>query len=320
MANTRGNQKAVGIIFVLLAALGFSLMTFFVKLSGDLPTMQKVFFRNAVAAVIASVTLFRSEEKFRVQKGNWGWLTLRSVMGTLGMIANFWAIDRIGLADSNILNKMSPFFAIIMSYFILKEKANKTEWLSVVVAFVGALFVIKPTSGLASLPAVVGLLGGFCAGFAYTCVRKLGIRGERGPLIVFFFSAFSSLITLPFLIFDYHHMSGLQLLYLVLAGVSAALGQFSITAAYTHAPAKEISVFDYTQVIFAAILGGIFFADKPDLYSIIGYVIIIGTAVFRWYYNLHHDDSLPKSGDRDPKQIPDERSEASSSVEVKQRS
>lgn len=68
------NQHLVGIIFVLLAALGFSLMTFFVKLSGDLPTMQKVFFRNFVAAIIAAVTLLRSKEKFHVRKDSWGWL------------------------------------------------------------------------------------------------------------------------------------------------------------------------------------------------------------------------------------------------------
>lgn len=292
------NQHVIGLIFVLLAALGFSLMTFFVKLSGDLPTMQKVFFRNAVAAIIAFVTLLRTPEKFHVKKGSWGYLFLRSIMGTLGMIANFWAIDRLALPDSNILNKMSPFFAIIMSYFILKEKPNRVEWISVIIAFIGAVFVVKPTRGVASWPAVVGLLGGFAAGFAYTCVRKLGKMGERGPMIVFFFSAFSSLISAPFLIFGYHHMSWLQLLYLVLAGVSAALGQFSITAAYTHAPAKEISVFDYTQVIFAAILGGIFFSEVPDKYSIIGYVIIIGVALFRWYYNLHHDEKENKKSEK----------------------
>ena len=284
------NQHLIGIIFILLAALGFSLMTFFVKLSGDLPTMQKVFFRNAVAAVIASVSLFRSKEKFHVQKGSWGWLFLRSFMGFLGIVANFWAIDRLGLADSNILNKMSPFFAIIMSYFLLKERPNRVEWISVLIAFIGAVFVVKPSAGVASLPAVVGLISGFCAGFAYTCVRKLGIMGERRPVIVFVFSTFSCLCAVPFLIFDYHPMTWLQLLYLILSGVSAALGQFSITAAYTHAPAKEISVFDYTQVLFAAALGGIFFGDRPDVYSIIGYIIIIGTAVFRWYYNLHKEE------------------------------
>lgn len=58
----------------------------------------------------------------------------------------------------------------------------------------------------------------------------------------------------------------------------AAGGQFSITAAYTYAPAKEISVFDYTQVIFAALLGFIFLNQIPDIYSVVGYIIIIGVA------------------------------------------
>ena len=75
-----------------------------------------------------------SEEKFRVRKDSWGPLFLRCAFGTLGIVANFWAIDRLALADSNILNKMSPFFAIIMSYFILREKPNRVERVSVLIA------------------------------------------------------------------------------------------------------------------------------------------------------------------------------------------
>ena len=81
-------------------------------------------------------------------------------------------------------------------------------------------------------------------------------------------------------------MSPTQLLCLLMAGVSASLGQFSITTAYKYAPAKEISVFDYTQVVFAAILGIIFLGEIPSILSILGYAIIIGVAVFRWYMNL----------------------------------
>lgn len=279
------NNHILGIIHILLAAFFFALMTFFVRLSGDVPTMQKVFFRNLVAAVIAMNMLLRSEEKFKIQRKNLGTLILRSIFGTLGMILNFWAIDHIGIADANMLNKLSPFFAILMSIFIIGEKPNKVEWLSVVLAFIGAAFVVKPTMGIASLPAVAGALGGFAAGTAYTYVRKLGIMGERGPVIVMFFSTFSCLSAVPYLLFDYHPMTLTQLGFLLLAGVSAAGGQLNITAAYTYAPAKEISVFDYTQVVFAAIMGVILFAEVPDVYSIIGYIVIIGTAVAKWAYN-----------------------------------
>ena len=67
-----------------------------------------------------------------------------------------------------------------------------------------------------------------------------------------------------------------------LAGISAALGQVGITTAYKYAPAKEISVFDYTQVVFAALLGILFLGETPEPLSILGYVIIIGTAFYRW--------------------------------------
>jgi len=79
-----------------------------------------------------------------------------------------------------------------------------------------------------------------------------------------------------------------------LTGVGGAGGQFSITAAYAHAPAKEISVFDYSQVLFAALWGFLAWGEIPDYLSVIGYVIIIGVAVFRWWYNLRQPDSAPE--------------------------
>jgi len=277
------NNRAKGIFHILIAALCFSLMSFFVKLSGDLPTMQKAFFRNAVAAVIAVYLLARSEGGFYIKKSSWPSLLCRCGFGTAGLIANFWAIDHMAVADANMLNKMSPFFAIIMSVFILKEIPSRFEVICVIIAFTGAMFVVKPTAGIASFPALVGLFGGFGAGTAYTYVRKLGKQGERGPVIVMCFSVFSTLVTLPFFIMGYEPMTVSQFLCLLAAGSVAAIAQLNITAAYTYAPAKEISVFDYTQVLFAAMWGGIFLDELPDVYSFIGYAIIIGIAVIKWY-------------------------------------
>ena len=78
----------------------------------------------------------------------------------------------------------------------------------------------------------------------------------------------------------------MQLLMLIAAGLSAAVGQFSITTAYKYAPAKKLSVFDYLQVIFAALWGILFLHEVPVVLSIFGYVIIIGVAVIRWQKTL----------------------------------
>ena len=97
---------------------------------------------------------------------------------------------------------------------------------------------------------------------------------------------FSCVVTLPWLIFDFQPMSSLQWLYLILAGLSASGGQFFITAAYSKAPAKEISVYDYSQIIFTTLLSLVVFGDLPDALSFIGYGIIILAAVFNAWNSL----------------------------------
>lgn len=280
------SQKNQGIMYIIMAAFFFACMSFFIRKAGDLPTMQKGFFRNVVAMFVATVMLLRTEDKFKIKKGSIPSLLMRAICGTIGLICNYYAIDHMNISDANILNKLAPFFAIIMSALILNEYANRFEWSMVIVAFIGALFVVKPTLDMKCIPAVVAAIGGLGAGTAYTFVRKLGKQGERGPVIVMFFSTFSCIITLPFVIFDYHPMTLMQLIYLLIAGSCAAAGQFTVTQAYTKAPAKDISVFDYSQVLFAAILGFLFLNQIPDIYSIIGYIIIIGAAIIKW---IHRD-------------------------------
>lgn len=281
------DEKQKAIICIICSAFFFALMNMFVRLSGDLPSVQKSFFRNFVAVFLALFMIIRSGGGFTIHKRNLGWFIGRSLFGTLGILCNFYAVDHLLLSDASILNKLSPFFAIIFSFILLKEKTTRAQASAVIIAFAGALLVVKPGFAVAGalIPSLIGVCGGLCAGIAYTMVRILGQKGERGPMIVLFFSAFSCIVTLPFLIFDYHPMSAYQVIMLICAGLSAAGGQFTITAAYTHAPAKEVSVYDYTQIIFAAALGFIFFGQVPDILSILGYCIIAGVAVWMFLYN-----------------------------------
>lgn len=284
------SKRYRGIIYIILSAFCFAFMNMFVRLAGDLPSVQKSFFRNFVAAVFACVILLKDKVPFRCKRENLIYLFMRAGFGTLGILCNFYAIDHLVLADASMLNKMSPFFAVLFSFLILKEKVTASQALIVAGAFIGSMFVVKPTfSNMDLIPSVIGLLGGVCAGAAYTMVRKLGENGEKGPFIVFFFSSFSCMATVPWLIFDYHPMTGRQLVVLLLAGLSAAGGQFSITAAYTCAPAREISVYDYSQIIFAALLGFVVFGQIPDTLSWLGYGIICTMAVIMFLYNTRHD-------------------------------
>jgi drug/metabolite transporter (DMT)-like permease len=261
-------------------------MGLFVKLSGDLPIIQKSFFRNAVAMIFAFVLITKNKEWALPKGKNAGFLLIRAIAGTGGILCNFYALSNMNLADASMLNKLSPFFAVIFSLFILKEKANFKQILAVTLAFIGALFIMKPSFSFEGFPAFMGFIGGLGAGLAYACVRKLTQNGFRGNLIIFYFSAFSCIVTLPWLILDFTPMAPEQWLFLILAGLSASGGQFFITRAYSKAPAKEISVYDYSQIIFTTLLSLVVFGDLPDALSFIGYGIIISAAVFNAWNSL----------------------------------
>lgn len=284
------NSKTKGILYVITAAFGFSMMSVFVHLAGDMPTFQKAFFRNAAALVFVAIIMIKNKITPIPKRENLPALFGRAFFGTIGLVSNFYAIDRLVLADANMLNKLSPFFAIIFSIFLLKERPTFVQIFSVLAAFVGSLFIIKPSmGGYAVFPAAVGALGGMSAGLAYTFVRFLGRKGENSFRIIFFFSAFSCLVCIPFMVMNFEPFTFKSFIFLILSGVSASLGQFGITKAYLCAPAKEISVYDYTQVLFAAVFGFFLFNQVPDLLSILGYILICGAGIAMFFYNKNRD-------------------------------
>ena len=249
---------------------------------------SKVFFRNLVSAIIALYLIIKNKGSMTGKKENRKLLFMRSLFGTLGVILNFYAIDKLVLSDANMLNKISPFLVVIFSAIFLKEKINKNQIISIVIAFTGALFIIKPTFSVEIIPYMGGLMSAVFAASAYTCLRAIGNK-EEAHTIVFFFSMFSLISILPMFIYVYEPMTFKQLLCMILAGVFASLGQFGVTLAYRYAPAKEISIFDYSNIIFSAILSIFIFNQYPDLFSIIGYIIVFTASYYVFLYNKKLD-------------------------------
>ena len=278
--------KAKGIFFILLAAASFSIMNTLVKLAGSLPSYEKSFFRNIVALAIAITSLMRKGEPLHVPKGAGKYLFARAALGTAGILCNFYAVDHMLLADASLLNKTSPFFAIVFSVFLMKEKIRPAHIAILAAVTFGCVLVLHPSFENPNLFAgLIALTGGATAGAAYSIVRKLSSLKVGSVIIVLCFSAFSCLVTLPLLIIGFQPMTLRQFLILMGTGCFGAIGQLSITTAYSCAPAREISVFSYTQIIFSALWGLLFFGQFPDAMSWIGYAIIIGMAVLMNAYN-----------------------------------
>lgn len=283
------SNRSKGIICIIVSAFGFAMMSAFIKLAGDLPTFQKTFFRNLVSCVVAFIMVTKAKQSYFGSRENRRLLNLRSAFGTLGIIFNYYAIDRMVLSDANMLNKLSPFFVIIFSALFLKEKIKTNQIAAVLVAFVGALFIIKPTFDLEMLPSLVGVAGALCAASAYTCLRVLG-KKENGATVVFYFSLFSLVVIFPIMFMTYEPMSMIQFMYLLLAGVFATVGQFGVTWAYKYAPAKEISIFDYSNIIFSAIISVVLFSVFPDKFSVFGYFVIFSASFYMFMYNKKSEE------------------------------
>lgn len=285
------SKTTKGIICLIISSFAFAAMAAFVRLAGDINFIQKAFFRNTMSFLIALVLLIKDgmingKDSLIIPKGALLFLIFRSIGGSVGIFGNFYAIDHLVLSDASILNKMSPFFAIVFSYLLIKEKIKLVPLIAIIVAFLGSILIVKPSFDFqATLPTLAGFAGGIGAGFAYSCLRKLSLLKCNGKVVVLFFSAFSMLLSIPFMIVNFEPMTAYQVTMLVLAGCCAAAGQFGITAAYFNAPAREISIYDYSQIIFSAAFGFFLFAQLPDVYSVIGYVIIISMAILNFVYN-----------------------------------
>ena len=275
------DNKKLGIAYMCIASLSFAFMSLFIKLSGDLPTVQKVFFRNLLASIVFIILMLKDKTSLKLTKEEKKTLFFRALSGTIGVLCYFYSIDNMNISDAAALNKLTPFFAIFASLPILGESIRKKDVIATAIAFIGSIFVVKPSFSLRLLPALSALTGGLAAGIAYSFVRKAGKQGVDAKIIIVAFSLFSCVVTLPFIFFVYKPMSLVQLTYLILASLMAMSGQFFNTKAYSVAKAGVIAVYDYLQVVYLAILGFFIFGELADIYSFIGYVIIIGVAVFR---------------------------------------
>ena len=276
--NMTGKQK--GILSILLSAFGFALMAAFVRMADchgeSLSAFQKGFFRNIIAFAIALAIFLRTKKRrailsTKISKA----LILRSLLGTIGIFSNFYALSHIPIAQGQALNKTAPFFTILCAWGFLGEKPSGKDFLKIAIGFAGALMVVKPDSIAISPASFLGLLGGAAAGAAYACLRKLGKENCDPSFVILFFSAFSTVVSLPFMAFDFRPMSVAQIFILSGAGLSAAAGQFGITLAYRFAKPKEIAVYDYSNLIFTLVLGLAFFGQMPQTIPLIGIIVII---------------------------------------------
>lgn len=278
-------NKFKGTLYMCISALGMALMAACVKMvGGEISTFQKLFFRNVVTAIIVLVSVSRARVSVKPKSfRSFKYTVLRSLVGLSGAVCYFYAISNLPLADSTMLNKLSPFFVMVFACMFLKEKFQKAQIIPIALVFLGAVLVIKPTFNMGVVPALIGFTSAVFAGGAYTLVRYLRTMEEPNT-IVFWFAVISFVFMFPpmmatgFVVPDMK-----QFIFLLGGGVFASVGQVALSYAYKYAPANEISIYQYLSILFSALIGLVVLGEIPDTYSILGGVFIMGAALINFY-------------------------------------
>lgn len=268
------NNKRKAIFFMITASFFFTSMNMFGKLASGVTPYQKTFITNVVATIIVSIIILKRKALFLGHKENRKYLFIRGLMGTLSICAFYFSLDYLLLSDATMLNKLSPFFAIIFSFLYLKEKITGRQLIFLLLAFFGSLFVIKPHFDSSIIPSIMGILAALTAGLAYTMIRVIGDK-EDFFTVILSFTGIATIVCFPFMFIHTEGLTTQNIIYMILAGICFMLGQVFLTLAYRNAPASEISMFDYVGLIIAAIYGFVLFSEIPDYLSVIGYIIII---------------------------------------------
>ena len=283
-----------GIVFMLLAALNFSLMGAAAKLlKGSLNAGQLVFWRNAIGLVFLLAGFIAKPPENK--GGRFHLLLFRGLMGTIALYTLLYCILYIPLGTAMTYNLTSVLFIAIFSFLFFKEYHGRSVLFAVLLGFVGMLLIYKPgfsTSGsIWHFPwylHAVGLLSGITSAWAYISVNRLTKFYDTRIIVLSFvgmglvvpslFMAATAIFSLPpddVFFFHWVWPVGIQWFYVLWLGLTALIGQYFVTRAYGSEKAGVVASVGYSNIVFSLVLG-LFLGDGlPDWLSLAGISCII---------------------------------------------
>ncbi|WP_032868667.1 DMT family transporter [Acinetobacter sp. 1000160] len=257
-----------------ISALLFSVMGICIRYaSHTVDNYTIVFFRNVVGLILFLPFIFKQGIGFVKTEKLW-MHTWRSIVGLAAMYGFFYAIAHLKLSNAMVFTYSSPIFIPLIAWLFLKEKVTTAMLCAAGLGFIGVFCVAKPDQGLLNWISIVGISSSLLASMAFVTVRAL-TQTEPPERIVFYFCLIGSLLSVipMFWVWRPYHLH--ELFFLVAAGVLANVSQIFMSHAYRLAPAGQIAPVNYIAIIFAGIWGFLLWKEVPDLYSVIGFGIIL---------------------------------------------
>ena len=270
-----------GLLWMLIATFFFALMGTFVKLGGEIfsPT-ELVFYRSSISLVFIIVIMKWNNVTYSSR-----YIKLhltRSVIGFISLLFFFYAINHLPLSTAISLNYTSPLFLGLLMPLILRRKVKKWLFLAVTIGFLGVFFILKPTfENHNYFAGLIGLISGLGAAIAYLFVTQLGQLKEPVLRTIFYFSLVSTICSGIMMLFG--EVSTIQFKYILILlalGSTATIAQIAITKAYLVGNTLGNAGLSYLTIIFATIIGVVWFGEFMDWKTTLGIVLIIISGIF----------------------------------------
>ena len=292
LAQTRPNPM-LGIGLKVASVCAFTGMAVCVKLAGQFPAGQLVFFRSFCAIFPIIAYLVATDQFQGVFKTNHilGHVA-RGAVGVSAMGLGFYGLTRIPLPDAIALSYARPLIIVVLGAIILGETVGRYRWGAVFIGLLGVMIISWPKlellrgeAGLSNqeaLGVMATLTHALLASFAYIFVRKL-VTTERTPTIVLYFSITASLFGLMTLPFGWDMPAGWQWIALITSGFFGGLGQILVTQSYRYAATGTLAPFEYTSVVLSLVLGIWLFNEIPTGATLTGSAIVVAAGIFIIY-------------------------------------
>jgi drug/metabolite transporter (DMT)-like permease len=270
-----------GVLFGFLTYALFSCSDACVKALGrTLPVFEIGFFITLVSLSTFGFARSKSErwrELFRLNRPHL--VFLRVGAGICAGIFGVFAFSTIPFAEAYSVLFLMPLFATMLSIPVLGERVGWRRWLAVATGFGGVLLVVRPGFHQLHLGHLSAMLSAICASISITTLRKIGPTEKRMSLLaVLYLSALA--VNGVLMIHQFRTPTLLDVALIVLAGLVGGFGQISMLAATRLAPANRVSPTQYSQIIWAIILGALFFGEFPDHIAFIGMVLVVASGLF----------------------------------------
>lgn len=264
------HKKAI--LFMILAALLFTIMNSIVRSLNHLPVFELVFFR-AVGSMVCGFTILR-QQKVPILGKNRKLLILRAIVGVTAMSLFFKAIQMMPLGSAVALRYLSPFFAAGLAIVLLKEKMHPLQWVFFGTAFMGIVLLKGFDSSISMAALGIILISAFLSGLVYIIIRKVS-QTEHPVVVVNYFMSVSTLVGGFFCLFHWVTPVGIQWVSLLSLGLFGFIAQVCMTKALQLAEANLIVPFKYIEVILTLIIGWLLFQEDQTSVALVGIAIIL---------------------------------------------